>query len=104
MAKICDAGRPVRLQSLSAWCVGLALLLGLAGYLWYNPERIESWYALAGWCLLIPSVARFMAMNYTGSTTYTSLSGVRLEVRVAGPIQAVCGLAGAVLWLVGRFV
>jgi acetyl-CoA decarbonylase/synthase complex subunit gamma len=86
-----------------AW-LGLILLLGLAGCLWYNPEMIESWFSLAGWCLLIPSVASFMAMNYTGSTTYTSLSGVRSEVRRAGPVQAVTGVLGVALWLVGRFV
>jgi acetyl-CoA decarbonylase/synthase complex subunit gamma len=45
-----------------------------------------------------------MAMNFTGATTYTSLSGVRREMRVAVPIQAAAAGVGVVLWLIGRFV
>jgi len=86
-----------------AW-LGLAFVLGLVGYMWNHIEAIESWFAVAAWCLMIPAVASFLAMNYTGASTYTSLSGVRIEVRVAAPIQAICAILGAVLWLVGRFV
>lgn len=85
-----------------AW-LGLAFLLGATGYVWSQPEVIVSWLAVAAWCLMIPAAASFLAMNYTGASTYTSLSGVRVEVRVAAPIQATCAIVGAVLWLVGRF-
>jgi acetyl-CoA decarbonylase/synthase complex subunit gamma len=86
-----------------AW-LGLAFLLAGAGYVWSHPGVIVSWFAVVGWCLLIPAVASFLAMNYTGASTYTSLSGVRVEVRVAAPIQVTCAILGSVLWLVGRFV
>jgi len=86
-----------------AW-LGLAFTLGLAGYAWNQLDVIDSWFAAAAWCLMMPAVASFLAMNYTGASTYTSLSGVRAEVRVAAPIQAICAIVGAVLWLVGRFV
>ncbi len=86
-----------------AW-LGLAFLLGLAGYAWSHPEMIDSWFAVAAWCLMIPAAASFLAMNFTGASTYTSLSGVRVEVRVAAPIQATCAILGSILWLVGRFV
>ena len=59
--------------------------------------------SLAGWCLLIPAIASFMAMNFTGVTTFTSLSGVRRDVRTGAPVQAVAAMLGLVLWLVGRF-
>ena len=59
--------------------------------------------AMAGWMLLIPAVASFMAMNFTGASTFTSLSGVKREVRSAAPIQAFLAIAGMVLWTVGRF-
>jgi len=85
-----------------AW-LGVAFLLGLAGYAWNHFEVIDSWFAVAAWCLMIPAVASFLAMNYTGASTYTSLSGVRVEVRVAAPIQATCAIVGSILWLVGRF-
>ena len=53
--------------------------------------------------LLIPAVSSFVAMNFTGVSTYTSLSGVRREMRVAVPLQAACAVIGAGLWLTGRF-
>lgn len=43
-------------------------------------------------------------MNVTGSTTYTSLSGVRREMRIAVPIQAGAAVIGTVLWMAGRFI
>jgi hypothetical protein len=85
-----------------AW-LGLVFLLGAGTYVWSHPGLIDSWFAVSAWCLLIPTVASFLTMNYTGASTYTSLSGVRLEVRVAAPIQAGCAILAATLWLVGRF-
>lgn len=85
-----------------AW-LGLGFVLGAGGYVWSHPDIITSWFAVIAWCLLIPAVSSFLAMNYTGASTYTSLSGVRVEVRAAAPIQATCAILGTVLWLVGRF-
>ncbi|MFV2068698.1 MAG: mercury methylation corrinoid protein HgcA [Pirellulales bacterium] len=85
-----------------AW-LGFAFLLGPGIYVWNHPDRLDSWFSAAAWCLLIPTVASFLTMNYTGASTFTSLSGVRLEVRVAAPIQAACAILGATLWMVGRF-
>jgi di/tricarboxylate transporter len=36
-------------------------------------------YENISWFLIIPAVSSFMAMNFTGSSTYTSLSGVKKE-------------------------
>ncbi|RME25841.1 MAG: acetyl-CoA synthase subunit gamma, partial [Deltaproteobacteria bacterium] len=48
-----------------------------------------------GWLLAGLSFASFLAMNFTGASTYTSLSGVRKEIRLSVPLQiagAACGL------------
>jgi acetyl-CoA decarbonylase/synthase complex subunit gamma len=45
-----------------------------------------------------------MLMNFTGASTYTSLSGVLREMRFAVPAQVSAGLVGLVLWLTGLFV
>ena len=95
---------PGRAFAVKGACLGLAILASLGGYVWHHPDTIDSWLTAAAWCLLIPAIASFLAMNYTGASTYTSLSGVRLEVRLAAPIQIVCALGGAVLWVAGRFV
>ena len=95
---------PGRAFSLKGAWVGLALdaglLLFLSGHAGYFGGRV----ATAGWLLMIPAVASFLAMNFTGASTYTSLSGVQKEMRTAVPLQAACALLGAGLWLAGRFV
>ncbi|MHB1036546.1 MAG: mercury methylation corrinoid protein HgcA [Pirellulales bacterium] len=86
-----------------AW-LGLAILSAAVGLgrLGWNP--FDGWLNAWAWCLLILAASSFLAMNFTGATTFTSLSGVRREMRVAVPLQAACGVLGLVLWLIGRFV
>jgi hypothetical protein len=84
--------------------LGLAFLAGILVYAWRHAGAFQNGVTVAAWCLLIPTVASFMAMNFTGATTYTSLSGVRREMRTGVPVQVVCAAVGVVLWLVGRFV
>jgi acetyl-CoA decarbonylase/synthase complex subunit gamma len=38
-------------------------------------------------------------MNFTGASTYTSLSGVKKEMRWAVPLEIGAGGIGLVLWL-----
>ena len=57
----------------------------------------------AAWILLIPAISAFTAMNFTGSTTYTSLSGVKREMRYAIPAQIAVAVAGLALWIIARF-
>lgn len=85
------------------------LLPGIAGALVFfvmqakeGPRngRVE----LYAWLLLIPVLSTYLAMNFTGSSTFTSLSGVKKEMRWAVPLQiggAACGLA---LWLTSFFI
>jgi hypothetical protein len=54
--------------------------------------------------LLVPALASFVVMNFTGASTYTSLSGVLREMRFAVPAQIVTGVIGVGLWLTALFV
>jgi len=83
---------------------GLLLLAVLGLVSSGSSLSVLNWWDLAAWVLLVPTVASFVAMNFTGSSTYTSLSGVRKEMRTAVPIQIVGGLAGLGLWIAARFV
>jgi acetyl-CoA decarbonylase/synthase complex subunit gamma len=56
------------------------------------------------WFLLITALSSFLTMNFTGASTYTSLSGVKKEMRFAVPVQSVAAVVGVVLWLTARFV
>jgi hypothetical protein len=49
------------------------------------------------------AVGSFMAMNFTGSTPYTSPSGVEKEMRTALPLQMLCLLAGTAAWIAAPF-
>jgi len=52
---------------------------------------------------LIPGVSAFLAMNFTGASTYTSLSGVKKEMRYAVPLEGAAVLFGLALWIVSRY-
>ncbi len=86
-----------------AW-VGLALALTVGGYALGHRSLFANVATAAAWFLIMPALTSFLAMNFTGASTYTSLSGVRREMRVAVPMQIAFAAAGVVLWLVGRFV
>ena len=47
--------------------------------------------------LVLAALTSFFSMNFTGSTTFTSLSGAKLEVKTATPILAVCAIIGLIL-------
>lgn len=56
-------------------------------------------FAAAATVLLVGTVSAFLGLNFTGSTPFTSLSGVRKEMRFSMPVLA-CGLvAGLALWV-----
>lgn len=59
---------------------------------------------IIAWLLLIPALSSFLTMNYTGASTYTSLSGVKKEMRTAVPLQIAAVVIGVVLWITGRFI
>jgi hypothetical protein len=73
---------------------GLAALPIAAAFLW-NGQQSSVWYR-AGWAaaslLVMPAVTAYLALNFTGSTTFTSRTGVEREVRTYIPILA--GMAG----------
>ncbi|PIY03318.1 MAG: acetyl-CoA synthase subunit gamma [Bacteroidetes bacterium CG_4_10_14_3_um_filter_31_20] len=50
------------------------------------------------------AIASFTAMNFTGASTFTSLSGVKKEMKIAIPIQIILFVVGIVIWTVTRFI
>ena len=68
------------------------------------PNGVLSTLDLAAWCIAIPATASFITMNFTGATPFTSLSGVRREVKKALPLQIAGAATALLLWGVARFV
>jgi len=95
---------PGRALSMKGAVLGVSLVAGLVGSGWPGPGLFGSWLHVAAWSLMIPAVTSFIVMNFTGATTYTSLSGVLREMRFAIPAQIVGGVLGLALWVTGLFV
>lgn len=53
------------------------------------------------WFFIITGISSFLAMNFTGSSTYTSLSGVKVEMKTAIPIQIGFSAVGLILFIIG---
>jgi acetyl-CoA decarbonylase/synthase complex subunit gamma len=90
---------PGRSFSFKGLMAGLLVgsVLAVLGLVGGGAERI-------GWLFLVAAIASFITMNFTGASTYTSLSGVKKEMRVAVPLQVAAAVLGFSLWVVGRFV
>jgi hypothetical protein len=54
--------------------------------------------------LFTTAISSYLAMNFTGSTPYTSPSGVEKEMRKAIPMQAFAVIATIVLWIGAGFI
>lgn len=94
---------PGRAFSVKGAAVGFFLVFCVAAAGGGRPIG-GGWLEAAAWFLLVPALASFLAMNFTGASTYTSLSGVKREMRRAVPAQLVGGIAGLALWVAARFV
>jgi hypothetical protein len=82
---------PFRPFSVKGFFAG-ALYTAVAAYVMsIDPARAVSWGLIAA------SVSGYLAMLFTGATTFTSESGVRKELRFAFPILVVSLVAGIVL-------
>lgn len=76
-------------------------LLGLLWVAIYTTVALSpaDWLKISALFLTIPAITAFLGMNFTGSSTYTSLSGVVKEMGIALPliiVSAALGLAALV--------
>lgn len=73
----------------------IAFLFGIIG---------KYWMEKAAWLLIYVSVSSFTLLNFTGSTTYTSLSGVKKEMKISVPLQMITFICGLIFWFIARGV
>jgi len=91
---------PTRSFAVKGGVAGLAwaaVWFWLAGGEWWNASTTAASF------LLLPAVAAFLALNFTGSTPFTSRSGVKKEMRLALPVMVTALLVGSILLVMGRF-
>jgi len=77
-----------------------AFVLSLRGFNW---QTVRGLLEAASWLLIIPALSAYLAMNYTGCSTFTSLSGVRKEMRWALPLEIGFASCGSLIWVTSRF-
>jgi hypothetical protein len=95
---------PGRAFSVKGAILGLLLSVVLILFSgWAINVTLPVWH-LAAWALLVPAITSFAVMNFTGATTFTSLSGVLREMRMALPVQITSAMVGLGLWIAGLFL
>lgn len=94
-------GRAFSTKGLVLGAVVAVIMLSLQGY---DPSMWAGRLGMLAWLLIIPAVTAYLAMNFTGASTYTSLSGVNREMRWALPLEIGMGASGVVLWMVSRAI
>jgi len=85
---------PVRPFALKGWVLGLiwaAAVLALRGVPLAGPAGLLT---AASYILIYPALTAFLAMGFTGSSTFTSLSGVVKEMQYALPSMIASGALG----------
>ena len=85
---------PSRSFSLKGWLLGTGLTLFLV-LLWDIP-----WQRQTAYFLLLPPLISYLALNFTGSTAFTSQSGVKKELAVAVPLYLISMTGGIVFYLI----
>jgi acetyl-CoA decarbonylase/synthase complex subunit gamma len=88
---------PGRMFALKGACTGLVVALSVVSLLFgtYRFTILEACSTI----LIMSAVSAFYTMNFTGSTPYTSPSGVRKEMKYSLPIMLASSLFGVLLIL-----
>jgi len=90
-------GRAFSLKGLWAGLACWAVYMFLA-------ENVMTGLSLLAGLLVTISITSFMAMNFTGCSTFTSQAGVKREMKFAIPLQILSLVAGIVLWVVSGVI
>lgn len=88
---------PFRSFALKGWILGMvytaAVNMVFFGTVWGNLTHL----------MVIPVLVSFLSYNFTGSSTYTSLSGVEKELKISLPLYGFSILSGVAVLLIKFF-
>jgi hypothetical protein len=90
---------PTQDFSAKGLILGFVVALPFAWSFWIHPG-LPFWAAVARAVvplLLMPAVVAYIALNFTGATTYTSRTGVKKEIFRYVPLMAGMAVLGVVL-------
>jgi hypothetical protein len=87
---------PGRSFAWKGWLLGIIWVLFVS--IWIH---LPLWAGISNF-LVLPIIAAYLALNFTGATTFTSLSGVQKELRVAAPAMIASAGLGVILRITSR--
>jgi hypothetical protein len=85
---------PSRSFAIKGWLVGVAVMLGAQ---WAGIVQPPHALLLLLIYLFFPLLASYLALQFTGATTFTSLSGVKKELRISIPVYIAGGIVSGLL-------
>lgn len=88
---------PFRSFAIKGWLVGSMVILIAIKYI--SPAMPVAAFSL----LFFPLASSYIALQFTGSTVFTSMSGVRKELKFAMPVYTVGAIISLVLLFVLKF-
>ncbi|MFC1500791.1 mercury methylation corrinoid protein HgcA, partial [Candidatus Zixiibacteriota bacterium] len=95
---------PGRSFSLKGLWTGLVAAFTVMFWFGSGLTTLSGCLETGAWLLMVTALSSFLGMNFTGASTYTSLSGVRKEMRVALPLQIGAAAIGLILWFASRLM
>jgi len=95
---------PGRAFSVKGCSLGFLFFASLLVFRWKDWVAGTGRLEMLGWLFLIPALSAYLAMNFTGASSYTSLSGVKKEMRWALPLEIGAAALGLGLWIGSNFM
>lgn len=77
---------PFRSFAIKGWIAGILLLIPMIPLMGFI--RQSAFLVLAS-CLFFPLASSYIALQFTGSTPFTSMSGVRKELKIGVPVYLI---------------
>lgn len=88
---------PFRSFAIKGWIMGVLSVYITVNY--FTITNVSNIYLLIMTYLFFPLMASYIALQFTGSTTYTGISGVKKELRIAIPVYVIAIAVSLVLAL-----
>jgi hypothetical protein len=99
---------PTRDFTTKGWGLGIVttLALILADLFWIHTgtSTAHAWLSIVSNLLIWPPVTAYIALNFTGASTFTSRSGVKAEMKSYIRPLVISFILGIILNVVARFI
>jgi hypothetical protein len=84
---------PGKSFALKGWLTGIVATFVFTWLYWHGMTNTIAYL------LILPAISAYLSLNFTGCSTYTSLSGVKKEMKVALPLLIFSVISGIALQL-----